>query len=170
MYTEQQKRLGWRGLAISIPWVLPVVIMLAGLAGGRGEGTGRASSVPVMPAPVVERTLPARLGAIDDAIGRKDVSQAVIEWRDAYGVALRSRQWDAMTAVGDAAVRIDGIARQPSGYPTGFRAEARQAYLRALVDARAARSREGIERVAEAFAALGDAEMAARVRTLAAAQ
>jgi len=170
MYTEQQQRLTWRGLAMSIPWVLAVVIMLAGLAGGRGEGTGRASSVPLTPAPVVERALPVRLAAIDDAIGRKDLSRAVIEWRDAYGVALRSRQWDAMTAVGDAAVRIDGIARPPSRYPTGFRAEARQAYLRALVDARAAHSREGIEHVAAAFAALGDADMAARVRTLAVAQ
>jgi hypothetical protein len=169
MYMERQKRLSWRGLALSIPWVLAVVIVLAGLASGRGEGTGRASSIRLTPPPV-ERTLPARLAAIDDAIGRRDVSRAVMEWRDAYSVALRSRQWDAMTAVGDAAVRIDGIAREPSRYPTGFRAQARQAYLSALVDARAAHSREGIEHVAAAFAALGDADMAARVRTLAVAQ
>jgi hypothetical protein len=94
----------------------------------------------------------------------------VLEWRDAYGVALRSRDWAAMVSVGDAAVRIDRIARLPSDHPTGFRAEARQAYLRALVDARAVRSRQGITRVADAFAALGDAEMAGRVRTLAAVQ
>src|SRR5215813_9209538 len=169
MYMERQKRLSWRGLALSIPWVVAVVIVLAGLLGGRGEGTGRSSSVLLMPAPV-ERTLPERLAAIDDAIERRDVSRAVIEWRDAYGVALRSRRWDAMTAVGDAAVRIDGIAREPSRYPAGFRAEARQAYLRALVDARAVHSREGIEHVAAAFAALGDADMAARVRTLAVTQ
>ena len=169
MYSEQQRRLSWRALAVSIPWVLAGLIMLTGLAGGRGEGTSRAASVPLAPAPV-ERTLPERLAAIDDAIGRKDVGRAMIEWRDAYGVALRSRQWDAMTAVGHAAVRIDGIARQSSDSTTGFRTEARRAYLRALTDARAAHSRDGIEHVAGAFAALGDADMAARVRILAVAQ
>src|SRR6185369_15708228 len=110
--------------------------------------------------PPTDRALPIRLAAVDEALARRDMSRAVLEWRDAYGVALRSRDWAAMVSVGDAAVRIDRIARLPSDHPTGFRAEARQAYLRALVDAR----------VADAFDALGDAEMAGRVRTLAAVQ
>jgi hypothetical protein len=171
MISEQQapQRLGWRGLVMSIPWMLALVIMLAILGGGRGEGTGGASFTAPLSAPA-ERALPARLAAIDEALARRDLSRAVFEWREAYGVALRSRKWDAMASVGDAAVRIDALARQPSDYPTGFRAEARQAYLRALVDARAARSRDGIVRVADAFAALGDAEMAARLHTLAAAR
>lgn len=170
MIKEQQAQhwLGWRRLAMSIPWVLALIIGLLALAGGRGEGTGRASlTAPAAPA---ARPLSVRLTALDEALARRDMSRAVLEWRDAYGVALRSRDWEAMASVGDAAVRIDRIARLPSDHPTGFRAEARQAYLRALVDARAARSRPGIERVAEAFAGLGDTEMAERVHALAAAQ
>ncbi len=64
--------------------------------------------------------------------------------------------------MGDAAVRID--AREDEG--TAFRAEARQAYLLALFRARDARAPEGIARVADAFAALGDREMAARARAV----
>ena len=161
----EQRRLDWRGLAVSIPWILALAIMLGGLAGGRGEGTSGAP--PTTPAPA-GRSLMTRLASIDEAIARRDVGRAGLEWRDAYGVALRSKQWDAMAAVGDAAVRIDNISRQPSDYPTGFRASARQAYLRALLDARAVRSREGVEHVADSFAALGDTEMAARARAMAA--
>jgi len=164
---REQQWLGWRRLAMSIPWVLALIIGLLALAGGRGEGTGRAS---LTAPPPTDRALPIRLAAVDEALARRDMSRAVLEWRDAYGVALRSRDWAAMVSVGDAAVRIDRIARLPSDHPTGFRAEARQAYLRALVDARAVRSHQGITRVADAFAALGDAEMAGRVRTLAAVQ
>lgn len=171
MISERQAQhwLSWRRLAMFVPWGLALIIALIALAGGRGEGTGRAS-LTAPPVPRAERSLAVRLAALDEALARRDMSRAVFEWREAYGVALRSRQWDAMTSVGHAAVRIDRIARLPSDHPTGFRAEARQAYLRALVDARAAHSREGIEHVADAFAALGDAEMAARIRTLAAAR
>ncbi|HKZ03881.1 MAG TPA: hypothetical protein VJU81_00280 [Methylomirabilota bacterium] len=116
---------------------------------------------------VEERSLPARLAAVDAAIGREDVGRAALAWRDAYSIALGSRRWDAMLAMGDAATRIDALAGRRGGAPTGFRAEARQAYLRALFDARAARSPEGMHRAADAFAALGDAEMAARAHAMA---
>ena len=43
-----------------------------------------------------------------------------------------------------------------------FRPEARRAYLEALFRARTARADEGIRRVADAFAQLGDGEMSAR--------
>ena len=117
-----------------------------------------------------EPMLSERLAAVDTAIARRDLGRAVHEWRDAYGVALSARRWDAMADVGDAAVRIDALAGHPRGYPTGFRAEARQAYLRALFLARHQRAPEGIERVAQAFAALGDTEMATRARSLEAAR
>jgi len=110
--------------------------------------------------------LARRLGAIDEALGRRDVGGAIREWRDVYGVALGARRWEAMVTLGDAALRIDGAAGRPVGRPTGFRAEARQAYLRALFLARSAGSAEGVERVALAFATLGDTEMAARARTI----
>ena len=113
-----------------------------------------------------ERLLPQQLAEVREAVARKDASRAILEWRAASGLALGTRRWEAMVDVGDAAVRIDVLAGLPSGHPTGYRAEARQAYLRALFLARSARSQEGIERVAEAFAALGDTEMAARVRAV----
>ena len=113
-----------------------------------------------------ERLLPQHLAAIDAAIARKDLGKAVFEWRDAYGLALGSRRWEAMADVGDAAVRIDALARRPVGQPTAFRAEARQAYLLALFQARRAKSQTGINRIANAFAALGDTEMAERARAI----
>jgi hypothetical protein len=107
-----------------------------------------------------------RLAALDAAIARSDLSRAVYEWRDAYGAALRTRRWDAMSAAGDAALRVDALARRGPGGPSAFRAEARRAYLRALFLARAAGSVHGVDRVANAFASLGDFEMAARARTV----
>jgi hypothetical protein len=159
----QQRRVEWRGLAGSLGGVLAIAgLALASLGGG--EGTS-GPSVPLRAAE--ERSLSARLSAIDEAIARGEASRATFEWRDAYIVALRARRWEAMVAVGDAAVKIDAVAsRARGGQPTGFRAEARQAYLRALFDARAAGSDEGIQRAADAFAALGDAEMAGRARAL----
>ena len=160
----QPRRMEWSGLSLSIAVVLAMgSIALASLVAGRAP-LSADRAFEALP-PVEERTRSTRLAAIDEAIARNDASRAIFEWRDAYGVALRSRRWDAMAAVGDAALRIDA-ATGPSGRPTGFRAEARQAYLRALFDARAAGARDGIERVADAFAALGDATMAAQARAL----
>ena len=98
------------------------------------------------------------------------MSRAIHAWRDAYGEALGSRRWEAMAAVGDAALRVDALAGLPARHPTGFRAEARQAYLKALFRARDAGSVEGVERIADAFASLGDIQMAARARTMAPAR
>jgi hypothetical protein len=152
-------------------WAGPLmgVIALAGIALA-GLGGATTQSLPGGPPParvVEERSLPARLAAVDAALARGDVGGAVYAWRDAYGIALGSRQWEALLTVGDAAVRIDALAGRRDGAPTGFRAEARQAYLRALFDARAARSPEGMHRAADAFGALGDAEMAARAHAMA---
>jgi len=162
---SDQRRMDWRVVALSIAgFVVVAGLALGGLAGGAGTG---AYSAPRPRAEIRERALPARLASVDEALARRDVSRAVFEWRDAYGVALRSRQWESMVAVGDAAVRIDAATSRDAGHPSTFRAEARQAYLRALFDARAAGSREGVQQVAAAFAALGDAEMATMVRSMA---
>ena len=149
-----------------------IALSIAGIVAAASLASGLAvSHTPAGPDPeparLVQRAgdVRSRLAAVDEALARKDVSRAIYLWRDAHSVALGSRRWDAMTAVGDAAVRIDA-ATGPLGRPTGFRAEARQAYLRALFDARAAREHEGIERVADAFAALGDTKMAAQARAL----
>jgi hypothetical protein len=159
----EPSRLEWSGISLSIAAVVVVAsITIASVVRTADVEADRQ----VVSVPPEERTLPMRLAAIDHAIARKDAGRAIHAWRDAYGVALRSRRWEAMADVGDAALRIDAIAALPSGTPTAFRAEARQAYLKALFDARAAGSAEGVERIAAAFAALGDAEMAAQARKL----
>ena len=110
--------------------------------------------------------LPKRLADLEAAVADRDRARAVIAWRDAYGLALRTRTWDAMARVGDAALEVDALMPPDGPMISGFRAEARQAYLVALFRARDARAPEGIERVARAFAALGDGEVAERARTL----
>jgi hypothetical protein len=146
------------------------IVALAGLASLALGGVAVDSQVSTQRTGLREAslaaTLPERLAAVDAAITRRDAGRAAYEWREAYGLALGARRWEPMIEVGDAAVRIDALASRPSGHPTGFRAEARQAYLRALFQARAQRSPEGIERAAQAFAALGDVEMAARARAI----
>ncbi len=57
-----------------------------------------------------------------------------------------------MLAVGDAFLRIGAEA----GTVSGSRANARQAYLNALIRAHRDGSREGLRRTAAAFEALGD--------------
>ena len=111
-------------------------------------------------------TLPDRLAALKAAVADRDRTRAVLAWWDAYGLALRSRRWDAMATVGDAALEVDALMNPDGPRVPGFRAEARQAYLAALFRARAARASDGIERVANAFAALGDHEVAERARAL----
>jgi hypothetical protein len=111
-------------------------------------------------------TLAQRFAAVNEAVNRGDVGSAAQAWQYAYLEALRTRRWDAMLSVGDAAMRIDALARRP-GRPTRFVAEARQAYLIALFRARDAHDRHGLERVGQAFARLGDREMATRARMLA---
>ena len=150
----------WAGLGLAA---------LAGTALGSLAGT-RATT------PSVERLgriqddwsarLARQLATVDEAILGKDHGRAIHAWRDAYGLALGSRDWAAMLLVGDAALRIDAVTSRPSGHPTGFRAEARQAYLVALFRARDARAPEGVARVASAFEALGDAETGARARAI----
>ena len=162
----QPRRMEWSGLTLTITVVMTTAtIALAGFMAGRAplQAHRAFEAVPA----VEERTLATRMAAMDEAIARNDATRAIFEWRDAYGLALRSRRWDAMATVGDAALRIDAMKRVPAGHPTGFRAEARQAYLKALFDARAAGSTEGIDRVASSFAALGDTHMAAQARALA---
>ena len=164
MMTLERSRIEWSGLVLSVVMVVGVAgVALGNLAAERNRGAQleRASASP-RTAP----TLAERIGAVDRALARKDMSAAVYAWGDAYSLALGARRWDAMVEVGDAAVRIDALADSPPGYLIGFRAEARQAYLRALFLARHARSEDGIERVARAFAALGDTDMAARVHTI----
>lgn len=94
----------------------------------------------------------AHVGLIDEALARHDVSAAVGAWHDAYGAALASRGWEGMLAVGDVFLRIGAEA----GTVGGSRANARQAYLNALIRAHRDASPEGLRRTAAAFESLGD--------------
>jgi len=113
-----------------------------------------------------EAALAERLAALDAALASQNLSRAVYEWRDAYGLALRARGWESMAAVGDAAVRVDTVMGAPAGRFLGFRAEARRAYIHALLRAQREQSREGVNHVADGFISLGDTDMAAGARTL----
>ena len=133
-----------------------------------GLVAGVVATVALMSRGDVVATAPAstwetRIEVVERAVSRGDVSAAISAWRRAYGEASRSRRWEALLAVGDAAVLIDDA----SGGRQAFRAEARRAYLAALFRARAAGSHDGMRRVSAAFAALGDGEMAERARAMA---
>jgi hypothetical protein len=99
-----------------------------------------------------------QVGRVDEALARRDVSAAVRAWHDAYVFALASRQWEPMIAVADAYLRIG----QVSGHAAAARGKARSHYLTALIRAERQRSVDGVLRVAEAFARLGDREVVAR--------
>jgi hypothetical protein len=113
-----------------------------------------------------DAALAARLETLNAALARQDLSRAIYEWRDAYGLALRSRSWEAMAAVGDAAVRVNTVMGAPASHADGFRGEAHRAYIHALLRAQRGQSREGVERIADGLASLGDTDMAAQARTL----
>jgi len=104
-----------------------------------------------------------RLARVDAAIAQRDASRAIYEWREAYGEALRTRRWEALLAVGDAGARVEVLL----GGTGRYRAEARQAYMAALLRARSEGSVAGMRRVADAFAALGDQSAAVHARLMA---
>src|SRR5215468_133508 len=121
----------------------------------------RTSPMVVAPpavAKVVEAdTRPAwqmALDTMDRALAAADISGAEMAWRNAYGYAIRSRQWEALLAAGDGSLRIADhvLVKLP------YRARAAEAWQAALFRARAQRSVDGVLRVAEGFARLGDAE------------
>lgn len=92
----------------------------------------------------------------EEALAQKNVSAAELAWHDAYGTALRSRRWEGLVEVGEAYLRIG----QAAGSRKAAEPKARQAYLAALFRARTEGSLDGVLRAAEAFAALGDREVA----------
>jgi hypothetical protein len=103
------------------------------------------------------RTTAVALERLERALERGDGRGAARAWHDAHVSALQG-DWRARVAVGDAALRLGDVGPDAET----ARARARQSYLAALVVARTERSGEGVVRVAEAFAALGDEEPAAQ--------
>jgi hypothetical protein len=141
-------------------WMVIVVGVIAA-----GAWAARAARGPVTV--LVEHGAPAwsrHLTAVDAAVGRRDASQALYEWRHAYLATLHSGRWAPLVAAGDAALRIDALSGIPG---STARSEARQAYVDAVLRAHAQRDAAGILRAAGALERLGDAEVAASARRMA---
>jgi len=92
---------------------------------------------------------------VADALARNDLEVAQLSWREAYAAALKARHWDGLVAVGDA-YRVVG---ERGRFGKSAEAKARETYLAALFRARSEGSLEGVLRVAERFADLGDREV-----------
>ena len=103
------------------------------------------------------------LARSEEALRDGDLGQALAWWREAHAVALRSRQWEGMIEVGDAARRL---GTQP-GVRSNADTMARRAYLTALLRARRHGSLEGMLRAAVAFGELGDRDVVAHAVRLA---
>jgi hypothetical protein len=92
---------------------------------------------------------------VNRAITKDDASGALRAWYDAYASARGTGTWLPLVEVGDAALRIG----HATGSPREAAARARDAYLIALFRARRDRDVDGLLRIAESFAALGDNEV-----------
>ena len=97
----------------------------------------------------------AQLKKVDAALANNNVSAAELAWRETYAAALKSRHWEGMVAVGDACWQVGDAG----GFHHAARAKARQSYLTALFRARGEGSVDGVLRVAERFAELGDRDV-----------
>lgn len=116
-----------------------LVLALAGHAGGV------APEAPWMPASE----------QVETALARKEYSAALRAANEAYTLALGSERWEGMVSSGDLYRRIG----QVTGLRVSFDAKAREAYQKALFRARQQASIEGVLRVVEGYAALGDDKM-----------
>jgi hypothetical protein len=157
---------------MAVSGVIASVVILVGVAGlALGSLAVDRTSIATLERPAShaakrEQALARRLTEVDEALLHKDVSRAIHDWQSAYSLALGMRRSDAMLRIGDAALRIDALMSTSTGHPGRFRAAARQAYLSALFQARNERSQQGIDEAAQAFAAIGDTEMATRARAI----
>ena len=139
-----------------VPMWLGVIVAVATAAAIVLVPRTSPTSVPPPAAAEIE-TRPAwqiALDAMDHALAAGDISGAEMAWRNAYGCAIRSRQWQALVAAGDGSLRIG--ERLPVKRP--YRARAAEAWRAALFLARAQHSVDGVLSVAEGFGRLGDGE------------
>lgn len=137
-----------------------IVVSKAGSAVQRDGGSDRyrealrARNRRLMDIEIAQQIAPVtvRLEGVDRAIAGSRFDEAQAAWHEAYGAAIRTRRWEPMLAVGDAAVRL---AEQSPALATQY-ANARRSYLAAFIRAREVDSFDGLLRSAEAFARLGD--------------
>ncbi len=98
------------------------------------------------------------LQRIESALAGGDARGATHAWEMAYRAAMRARTPEGLLEVGRAALRIGEAA----GDRQTAVAKSRQIFLTALFRARAQRDPVGVARAGEAFASLGDREVADR--------
>ena len=101
---------------------------------------------------VSESRWAADVREVDEALATGDSSTALRAWHSACLEALGSQRWEPMLDVGDAALRIG----EATGFTAAFTAKARQAYHVGLYRAHKDGAADGVRRVGEAFAAMGD--------------
>lgn len=135
-------------------------------------GTAATLALAVLALPAMARREPPAAASVDwrrhiqrvdDALAVQNVKAAVEAWREAYGAALQSLRWEGMVEVGDTYLQIGDWL----DFRRAFVGDSRASYLVALFRARQERSLDGILRSAEAFAALGDRDIAERCLQLA---
>ena len=98
------------------------------------------------------------LQRVETARAGGDVRGAKQAWEDAYRVAMRVRTPQALLDVGRAYLRLGDAARdRRMAIP-----RARRIFLEAFVQARERRDGDGVAEAGEAFASLGDREIADR--------
>ena len=101
--------------------------------------------------------------AMDQALAETNATAAVRAWRNAYAAALGMPGWRGLVEVAAASLRIGTLP----GFGKASEARARETYWTALFRARQEGSLDGVLRVAEAFADLGDREIVDRCIALA---
>ena len=111
-----------------------------------------------------DSTVRVSLADVDQALAADDVSRAERAWRRARADVTRRQAWPAYADLGDAAKRIGDAA----GDRTRWVPYAREAYVEALVHARAERSVPGVTRLCKAFIAIGDTDVAQQCEIIAA--
>jgi hypothetical protein len=127
----------------TLPTVVAATVLLAHASPVR---TGEPGDTPWMP----------QIRELDDALGRWDVAAAVEAWHGARRTAIASRRWEALLDTGDATLWLTEV---PAWQPTAT-ARARELYLAAFFRAREEGSVRGMQRSADAFARLGDTQVA----------
>ena len=99
-----------------------------------------------------ESSWAAEVRQVNEALAGGDASAALRAWHSACLEALGSQRWEPMLEIGEAAIRIG----QVTGFTVAFTAKARQAYHVGLYRAHKEGAAAGVQRVGEAFSALGD--------------
>jgi hypothetical protein len=92
-----------------------------------------------------------------EALRQQNTNAAQEAWHRAYLAALSSASWEARLDVGDTSLQIGEAKGRESA-----KAKARSLYMDALFRARSQGSLDGVLRAGEAFAALGDHEVASQ--------